>query len=615
MPLQNFQYFAGPNPGESDHAGNGRWQAKAADPDAAWRAILSTVTFPGEMVGRFEDVFVPGVSLPGRACAEVIQLWNNDPAVGARTAEFGSRWIKRNPPHSHHFAFPYGSDSWRRRFGLVMEIPVERIADYLAPVVAMPASLAFPAPGDRTALSPIGQLAAGVTLAHRQRLQLAVQDARVRQARSQLEIEESAGAIRLKMRALNQQLAVLNTYVHGMTGVEIVRHGERAPAAEPYRILQSRLYLDQEIGLLVNLVDMDFTALDKLDEWLEATGHWRKLLPFPKTVLVTRVRKEKKDYGNFLSDIIGNHFNMANVVWIRDGDLVLRFNTEIQFDDAIFRSSDEEDRVTQRLAEAIYERRFKGREPGGKRTRVGVGEGGINEETPYERRVRDTGFRSLEAWMASDCYTAKIQAELREAARQYVTGKNLQRMPFLVLLQGMIDGSTILNIPAGTNLLDAGAVARYFHLVFDRERALPDSSSRKAFDARVAARSQKKGAWVIARADRERELKAKFYQIVSVQSDDVTVRYTPHSRRYPYEPLTKQRTRKLRHFLPVAMPDELIQRLLDDREWKLKHVSWVPILALWSKVQRHLRSAVKNESSIDLGRGLDVIADGEGNSE
>lgn len=609
MPARNYKFKAGPTPNKVDDEGNGNWSARSTDADSAWRAILSSVTFPGEMTGRFEDVFVEGISLPGRRSEEVIQLWSDQPEIIERTADVGDRWVAENPPSSHHFAFPHRKTPWTCRIGLAQEIAVEDVVRYLIPVRPVPAGLALPAPGDQTALSPIGQLAvAGVSLEHRLKLYLGAQDARLRQVRSQLEISAAAGELNDRMRAMNRQLAVLNTYMHGMTAAELIHDGNRAPSAEPYHIFQSRLHLDQEIGLLVNLVGFDFRDVAALDEWLIASGHWRKLLPHSKTILVTRIRAQDKAYAGAtgIQEMIWNYWNMQNLVWVRDGDFVFRFATDLHFDNAIFKSSNESDHVESVLRDAVYAQRFARKERDSTAT-VGLRDDAANVTTPYTRPTQVTGYPSVEAWMESEDYRPETVAAIREAARSYVEGCNIKRLPFLVLLQGMVDSTRILSIPPGTNLLDPLSIGRHFRLVYDKEGALADSTARDAYAELVKPERQKRGDWILARVSRDREINARFYEVVSSGEDGVTIRYTPTSTRWPYQPLKNQRTRKISRYLPASLPGEIVARLLDDRDWKINHPSLVPILAKWNEVQDYLAKGPENDGLLSLGHGLDVF--------
>lgn len=609
MGTRNYRFSIGSDPSKQDDEGNGRWAVRAETPDAALRAVLASVTFPGELVGRYEGVFVEGVSLPGRRAEEVIQVWSDQPEVIDRSAAFGDRWVKEMPPSSHHFAFPHRKNPWTCRHGLALEIAVEDVAQYLIQKRAMPAGLLLPAPGDRTALSPIGHLAlAGISLEHRLKLYLSAQDARLRQVRSQLEIEETSQALRSRVGAMNQQLAVLNTYMHGLTAAEIVHRGDRAPAAAPYHVFQSRLYLDQEIGLMVNLVDLDFRDVASLDEWLLETGYWRKLLPHPKTILVTRIRAKERSYAGAspIQEMIWNYWNMQNLVWVRDGDFVFRFATDLSFDNAIFKSSNETERVEQTLREAVFAGRFQ-RDKSPAKEKTGLCKDAHEADVPYVREKRLDGYRTIEEWMDSEDYRPEVISAIRDTARSYVEGSNIKRLPFLVLLQGMVDSTTVLSVPPGTNLMDPVSIGRYFRLVYDKDGAISDRTASDNYAELVLPARQKRGDWVLARVDRDREVSAHFYQVVSTQEDGITIRYTPKSRRWPYTPRKTQATRKITRFVPASLPLALAQRLLDDRDWKIRHPSIVPILAKWEKVQRYVAKTPANEGVLDLGKGLDVF--------
>ena len=73
-----------------------------------------------------------------------------------------------------------------------------------------------------------------------------------------------------------------------------VRKGEAAPSGEKLRIMQRRLYMDEECLAGYKAGGIDITSLKKFDQWLAKRENRDRLLPFPRCLVVFRVRRDEK---------------------------------------------------------------------------------------------------------------------------------------------------------------------------------------------------------------------------------------------------------------------------------------------------------------------------------
>lgn len=632
--MKMFLYVLGSDPYKNSHEefeGNGEWHGSAQTVEEALNLIFNSMSYPSEPVGR--KFFLEGISLPGLRDDEVIQVWSNEPEIAHRT----KMMVRANGLH----------DGRNNSFGLQMELKVTDIEKYLRPTQAL---LSAPAsdskevqPGD--AVSPMGASLLRFGDAKHE-LTDAIRREEMEIAKKQWEMEAAVEAIQERTKLMEAQLNVLNTYMHGTRQRSQITSGRKGTGQ--YHVFQNRQFLSEEIALLANFDDFDFKDMEDLEKWLIKSGRIWKFLPFERCILATRIRKDSKDYGDPLANLYNNYENMRNIVWIRDGENVIHVDTEFDFHNAIFPDRLQFDRAFQVCVNHIWEAAFQWKKPKnfwgrelkpseydvmGKMKRKP-----LDEEEPYFT-VRDTmaRFHTLQEWRDSEFYTDLLDKQIRESVQDYLREVNKRQMIFAVLLQGIVDNTSLLEIPKGTDLFNWENIDLYFKLLFDYSHALPwDGISKKVapyLDGKV-----KEGDWVVAivnehieAADRNlrrsgsgsktyKESRPVLFKVTGMEEVEYseyvgdseykktkgmrpTVNYHPiKSRRSRGEDYwTKIRTKspmklvlKFSQFMRVPMSPSLAEQILDDRDWKVKYKWAVPFMVNYKSIIAAVKKGENN---------------------
>lgn len=604
----NPTFRLGPDP-YPHREGDGTWSGRFPDAETALRALLPTFAYPGRLSGRKDDVFIEGVSLPGVPAHEVIQLWSTDPAIAKRSQAYG----RKHKLLDLHPSWP-GHIGDGTSAGLALEIRVQEIARYLKPVFidrALPAGAS-----NQTTISPLGA-SLGDVLALRSRAALELTNSKMEIQRSRFQMQLAKKALEERNKLIEDKLAVANAYISGAGDIQCLVKGRTAPASLPYTVYQSRIHLDTELGLLANLVDLDWTSMADIDRWLVDSGAWKRLLPAEKAVIVSRIRTRDLQYQgrSAIEAAIYNHLNRATIIWIRDGESLWRFTSEIPAGKRLFPAAGELDRLIGAVQEAIWQSEYRPREEK-EDDKPGLAKHPEKAKKPYVfSRQAAVKFGKLEEWLHSPYYTAELDAYIRDSASAALADWSRKNLPFVVMLQGVVDRGGMLNVPPGTNLFEPEVLARYFTLVSDYSLGLPDEQSIRRFEA--AAKQVQVGDMVIAPAlkrvgerwesyVKENPSDLRFYRVTAMKNGQPVVRRSIPSKRYDsfLKCFTKEPTSKLRadvpsSFMPLKLPKDLIATLLHHRDWKIKNEAIVPLLGQWDAVRSQAKNAA-NGSRVEL---------------
>lgn len=640
MKQRSFMFVVGDDPYKNSHGereGNGTWHTSAATVDEALQIIFGGMDFPGEATGR--KIFVPGTSLEGCHEDDVIQVWCDDPAVHDATLAAlkgsGNR-DERGGLHSGR-----GND-----FGLACEVKVTDLDKYCNPVRTLlkaPEETGAPAAD----VSPMG---ASVIRYHaiKHEIKLAAQQQKMEVTRKKWEIEKVEEDLEAKMKQMQQQIAVFDAYLHGTRRRKQIARGKRSTGK--YMVYQKRVFLSEEISLLGNFQDMDFKDMEKFESWLVKSGHIWKMLPHERCILATRIRQERKDYGDPLANIWNNLENMQNMIWIRDGENVFHIDVEFDFNNAVFPRRDQFDLAKTVVQDHLFLGGFKVSAPKnwhGERLKPGeydvMGEmrrKPLEESEPYyTRRNLNKKFSKMADWLADpECYTELLDKQINDAIHEYLRESNKSQMLFAVIVQGIVDNTSYLDIPKGTDMFNWESVNTYLELLYDYSHGLPYQGWADKVETFVNG-NVAVGDWIVAYVDEyisseftygsgvtytERHpmlFKVLGLEDISVrthvgsgQGDDddykfvVTkkpvVRYHPKAKRWlrsygSYENYRKARqkagitlTLKNSEFIRVPMSPQYAKDILNDREWKKTHVKLVPLMVNYDCIIKAMKTPV-----------------------
>jgi len=585
----SYLYVIGPDPYEcaqSHHTrGNGKWSTEAADVSTALNSIFSTMSFPGEAAGR--EHFIDGVSLPGVDGGEVIQVWSSE-AVAVDRAGKMTRHTGRG-----------------KNIGLLKEIRVTEIVTFTP---AGRKLLADPnADANQKALSPIGASVSNLA-ARRYELHQHLQATQHSVSAKLLELDEARESMNEQKKKIEAQIELMQTYLHGIQDTTWLARGSRAPANQPYKIFQNRQFLNREVALLANLTDLDFRDMEGLNKWIVKSGQIWKLLPFDKTILVTRIRDEEKSYGSPISDWAMNELNFKNIIWIRDGENVVQLTVDTDFENAVFPSKKEEDSLFTYVKDHVWAHCFKAHsEP-----KYGLKAHAIKQRSPCElREVTLHRFKTLQEWFDGEEY-AKLEPEINERAFTYLREKNQDRMLFLVLMQGIVDNTDVLTIPTGTDLFRHEVCEQYFELIYDYSHGLPDKSRPAAIAPYFS--HVVKGQWIIAAFVSREELgrttwrrgysEPTLFQVAKLSPAGKPVvrfrRKAKHRCYGSYRVANATLTEVEGPWMRMDLPSKLAADILDVRDWKIENAWVVPLLAQWKTVQKRYLTSPADHVEIEL---------------
>jgi hypothetical protein len=464
-----------------------RW-CEASTLKEALGILFSKADSPEFLTGRKESVFLPGVSLP-LPSSEVIQVWSDNPKTAERSIAFQKQFDKRHPHcTSHHFRLhPHRGDGVD--CGVECEIPVTEIARYRENHLL---SKALPYHGDSDALSPLGQLATK----HREAA-IALKDDLQRQrflhSISVESMRKEEQGLREKSSLLSDKIHTMELYLDGVHNHLIIHDGQRADHSKPYLVFQKRLFLDEEMAPVLNfsVESFDFDDVGSAEAFLGAPDNFKQFLPYDKMILVTRIKRHEKDYGDPFINAMLSSVNRSHIVWIRDGDRVIRAGCDISFSDQIFPSLEE---LTEREAALLHKFYAKSGDDYafGSKTPFGEIHPDWNKRVlPFNTRLFSDWRPTFNEWMSKPQSVDRLNA-IQEVIREYVREEALSgqgtQIKFLIFLQGLADqGDHLLSVPKGVNLMDDKIFLRYFKPLAERHFAITDPTLLRTWDAALAS--------------------------------------------------------------------------------------------------------------------------------
>ena len=121
-----------------------------------------------------------------------------------------------------------------------------------------------------------------------------------------------------------------------------VRKGEPASLDEPVTLMQRRHYMDEECLLEYRTGGMEFKDICAFDKWLGCRSTFERIFPSPRCIVAFRVRRDRKDRGEvrnfeqYLNFLALDQVDKLTFLYVRNGDRLSRFSTEVEFDEKLF---------------------------------------------------------------------------------------------------------------------------------------------------------------------------------------------------------------------------------------------------------------------------------------
>lgn len=337
----------------------------------------------------------------------------------------------------------------------------------------------------------------------------------VKAANEQMVSWMSAGALSLQAQAnelgsvvgeIKQRLFTVSLYAGLTEDVVKVRDGAPAASGELVRVMQQRLYMDEECLMHYRTGGMEFKHIDEFDAWLSEPEHLNTVLPFPRCVVAMRVRRTSKDrdFSGSLADafvIMGlEAADKRTFLYIRNGERLYRLSTDLDFDELIFPSRDEFDPTEplmfstfgSRIEKVITRSEYEARMSAERERQARASEWNkANKAKPEDQREAfnphdrgsDWSF-AHEPWHpfdSSSVYYDDASEAVAERVRKY------NRVA--VILQGLFDRSEVFHPHPPVQTWTPDGFARAIELIYDGSGTLAngDAPDFEAYRAQLNA--------------------------------------------------------------------------------------------------------------------------------
>lgn len=164
---------------------------------------------------------------------------------------------------------------------------------------------------------------------------------------SSLGLLAQCGDMQETIDVVNDRIFMVSVYAGLVENVEQVRKGRPAEAGEKLRLMQGKLFMDEECLLNYSHGGMEFKDISEFDGWLAKSENCDRILPFPRCMVAFQVRrfaKEREGDGTLKTAWINFEFEKADkftFLYIRNGEQLYRLNTELEFGNELFAGQDE----------------------------------------------------------------------------------------------------------------------------------------------------------------------------------------------------------------------------------------------------------------------------------
>ncbi len=317
------------------------------------------------------------------------------------------------------------------------------------------------------------------------------------------------------IEVVGAKLFTIELYAGIHENVRHFRTGAPAPADEKLCVFQRMVYMDEESLLDYQSGGMDFQSVDEWDEWLAQPDNLARIMPFPRTMMIARVRRLKKErethtLTEVFAKINEEKADKKTFIYIRNGENLYRISTGIDFGARAFPDPS----VVHQSEEMVFER-FASSVSRVIPKRVW--------EVEYEDRTRMS--RSWHPLNPTSVYYDDAMAFLKTETDAF------QR--FGLILQGLFDRSDVFRPCPAVKMWDEQSFSDHVRLILDSDRSLysgeePDFEAyRHELNSRATADSVFIGHrdyWLRQEAAKENARQRKDYRI---KTPTIYVRFSP----------------------------------------------------------------------------------------
>lgn len=153
-------------------------------------------------------------------------------------------------------------------------------------------------------------------------------------------LKAKLGPMKASVEKIEDRLFNITLYSGMLETIFTLSDGQPAARDEKLRIMQRRLYMDEECLLAYESGGMEFDGIGEFDKWLAKPTNRDRILPFPRCMVSMRVRRNEKDRnGVGLSAFVQIQEAQADkftYLIVRNGEQLYRICTDIDFGELMF---------------------------------------------------------------------------------------------------------------------------------------------------------------------------------------------------------------------------------------------------------------------------------------
>ena len=360
----------------------------------------------------------------------------------------------------------------------------------------------------------------------------------------QAEAESMQGAVEV----INDRIFHVGLYAGLAEEAKQVRRGNPAPIDTKLHVMQRQCYMDEECVAGYKAGGIDFKNLSQFDRWLARKENFERILPFPRTAVAFRVRREKKHrewdgtLGGAFIDIQLSQLDSLTFLYVRNGKQLWRIQTEHTFGDKLFPDDTELDfsepmwaaMFASKVDNIIGDREYQSM-INDLREKQAVWDAwekehphkpGKRQYNPHGGMSRPSLWHHYEPFNDTSLYFDDISKVLEKRITDY------NRVS--VILQGLFDRSSILHPHPPVKLWTPGGFETAVRLIRDKDRTLhfgdpPDFEAYRArCNASLAVDSVTVGQhdfWLLREGERECQRLDNDWRSDSTYRPE---RYNPH---------------------------------------------------------------------------------------
>jgi len=270
-----------------------------------------------------------------------------------------------------------------------------------------------------------------------------------------LPLETTIDKYERSIGSINDRIFNVSLYA-GLTE-EVVKCCDGKPAEfnEKLKVMQRRLYMDEECLLNYRHGGMEFKNIGEFDQWISLQENRERILPFPRCLVAMRVRREVKERG-FDGKLLTAYINMGleqadkfTFLYIRNGEQLYRLSCELDFGAMIFPDKNFYDpsrammvqryghKISQMITVTDYEERCKQYKEN--KIKEKEWEKQNPKEHYFRNPFRDHGF-SPDDWHPfdqSNVYFDDCMADIAKDVKAYNR--------IAMIIQGLLDRSPVLH--------------------------------------------------------------------------------------------------------------------------------------------------------------------------